>query len=689
MDKNITLHIMKKSFTLLATITFQNLFYASAFNDILSQEDNIEEHEKMWTLLKNHFRTKISITEAELKKYLEGKDLIEKNNKKKKKKQIKIPEETIQFVNDIENKTKKVELINSLISIMERSDILQKNKEKNIPFDSELMRNIILHGYKDENKILSKINVSDSIVTEMFQGLNFINPEDIMVKTNKIKEIYNSDSFTTLNDCFKILKDNEVDFINLFSQREAWERFGGSFRNYYIEILKEINKTKSADVSDLLASEIISIIFAPLSVVSCLCFTVLGCIAGGELSRYISIPLGILFGGLTAFFICSAKHSQKNLFNPKGFYDILTEKFRGIKTYVDTMKSIFKKIKSSPNLYELYKDNLKFSENLFERKENFSKDEMEMLNLLDLIPYDWKYGEKTGKVSAKKFCRFILLFDKCKDIFLKPLFEISNIGVDVNSVCLLKNNNKKNKWCIPTLIYQNLPFLNAKEVWSPVVGQDIAIPNDVYFGINEKNGEDSFMNNMVLAGMNAGGKTTLLKSIASILLLGQSLGICNASEVNMTPYDKIYCIIDVYSDPEKNFSEFQNQLYVSDRLCYLNNYSKLNRKKIFLVTDELLMGTNPRDYNIFIHKFAEEITSNDYLQSINAVHMSMLVDYANTHPDKHIYNYSMNTKVLGGKYGKELEYTYKVIPGVVDEKIAQALARQMYKDGKLKTRVFL
>ena len=661
---------MKKSFTLLATITFQNLFYASAFNDILSKEDNIEEHEKMWTLLKNHFRTKINITEAELKKYLEGKDLIEKNNKKKKKKQIKIPEGTIQFVNDIENKTKKGELIESLISIMERSDILQKNKEKNIPFDSELMRNIILHGYKDENKILSKINdVSDSIVTEMFQGLNFINPEDIMVKTNKIKEIYTSDSFTTLNDCFKILKDNEVDFINLFSQRQAWERFGGSFRNYYIKILKEINKTKSADVADLLGAEIFNIILATVAGVACLCFTVLTCIS--SLEPHIGIPLAILWVGTMALSIWGAKINQKNLFNP------------------NTMKSIFKKIKSSPNLYELYKDNLKFSENLFEKKENFSKDEMEMLNLLDLIPYDWKYGKKNGKASAKKFCRFILLFEKCKDIFLKPLFEISNIGVDVNSVCLLKNNNKKNKWCIPSLIYQNLPFLNAKEVWSPVVGQDIAIPNDVYFGINEKNGEDSFMNHMVLAGMNAGGKTTLLKSIASILLLGQSLGICNASEVNMTPYDKIYCIIDVYSDPEKNFSEFQNQLYVSDRLCYLNNYSKLNRKKIFLVTDELLMGTNPRDYNMFIHKFAEEITSNDYLQSINAVHMSMLVDYANTHPDKHIYNYSMNTKVLGEKYGKELEYTYKVIPGVVDEKIAQALARQMYKDGKLKTRVFL
>ena len=675
---------MKKSFTLLATITFQNLFYASAFYDILSKEDNIEEHENMWTLLKNHFRTKISITEAELKKYLEGKDLIEKYNKKKK--QIKIPEETIQFVNDIENKTKKVELIDNLISLIDKSDILQKNKEKNIPFDSELMRNIILHGYKDENKILSKINVSDSIVTEMFQGLNFINPENIMVKTNKIKEIYNSDSFTALNDCFKILKDNEVDFINLFSQRQAWERFGGRFKNYYIEILEKIKKAKFTDVFDPLVQEIGGIGFAAVCIGACLYFIKL-CIEQNH--QLYAIPIGIFFGGLTAFFIWSAKHSQKNLFNPKGFYDILTKKFRGIKTYVDTMKSIFKKIKSSPNLYELYKDNLKFSENLFEKKENFSKDEMEMLNLLDLIPYDWKYGEKTGKVSAKKFCRFILLFDKCKDIFLKPLFEISNIGVDVNSVCLLKNNNKKNKWCIPSLIYQNLPFLNAKEIWSPVVGQDIAIPNDVYFGINEKNGEDSFMNHMVLAGMNAGGKTTLLKSIASVLLLGQSLGICNASEVNMTPYDKIYCIIDVYSDPEKNFSEFQNQLYVSDRFCYLNNYSKLNRKKIFLVTDELLMGTNPRDYNIFMHKFAEEITSNDYLQSINAVHMSMLVDYANTHPDKHIYNYSMNTKVLGGKYGKELEYTYKVIPGVVDEKIAQALARQMYKDGKLKTKVFL
>ena len=680
---------MKKIFIFLATITFQNLFYASTFNHILSKEDNIEEHKKMWTLLKNYFKTKISITEAELKKYLEEKNLIKKNNKKRKKKQIKIPKETIQFVKDTENKTKKIELIDSLITIMENSDILQKNKEKNIPFDSELMRNIILHGYKDENKILSKINVSGSIVTEMFQGLNFINPEDIVVKTNKIKEIYNSDSFTTLNDYFKILKDNEVDFINLFSQRQAWERFGGILGNYYIEIFKKINKTKFADVCELLIAEILNTVFAIFSGYIFFLSIILFYIDGMK-DFLLKILISIFFGSLTSLSIWRAKTIQKNLFNPKGFYDILTEKFRSIKTYVDTMKSIFKKIKSSPILYELYKDNLKFSENLFERKENFSKNEKEMLKLLDLIPYDWEYGgEKNGKVNAEKFCRFILLFDKCKDIFLKPFFEISNIGVDVNSVCLLKNNNKKNKWCIPSLFYQNLSFLNAKEVWSPVVGQDIAIPNDICFGINEKNKEDSIMNHMILAGMNAGGKTTLLKSIASVLLLGQSLGICNASEVNMTPYDKIYCIIDVSSDPEKNFSAFQNQLYISDRLCYLNNYSKLNRKKIFLVTDELLMGTNPQDYNIFMYKFAKEITTNDYIQSINAVHIPMLVDYANTHPDKHIYNYSMNTKVLGGKYGKELEYTYKVIPGVVNEKIAQALARQMYKDGKLKTKVFI
>lgn len=680
---------MKKIFILLVTITFQNLFYANTFNDILSKEDNIEEHKKMWTLLKNHFRTKISITEVELKKYLEEIDLIEKNNKKKKKKQIKIPEGTIQFLKEIENKIKKVELIDSLITIMENLDILQKNKEKNIPFDSELMRNIILHGYKDENKILSKINISGSIVTEMFQGLNFINPEDIAVKTNKIKEIYNSDSFTTLNDYFKILKDNEGDFINLFSQRQAWERFGGTLKNYYIEILEKTNKTKFADVYELLIAEIVNIV-ASIFCGSTFFFSIMLFYIDGMKEFLFKILISILFGSLTSLSIWRAKSIQKVLFNPKGFYDILTKKFRGIKTYVDTMKSIFKKIKSSPILYELYKDNLKFSENLFERKENLSKNEKEMLKLLDLIPYDWEYGgEKNGKVNAEKFCRFILLFDKCKNIFLKPFFEISNIGVDVNSVCLLKSNNKKNKWCIPSLIYQNLPFLNAKEVWSPVVGQDIAIPNDICFGINEKNKEDSIMNHMVLAGMNAGGKTTLLKSIASVLLLGQSLGICNASEVNMTPYDKIYCIIDVSSDPEKNFSAFQNQLYISDRLCYLNNYSKLNRKKIFLVTDELLMGTNPQDYNIFMYKFAKEITANDYIQSINAVHMPMLVDYANTHPDKHIYNYSMNTKVLGGKYGKELEYTYKVIPGVVNEKIAQALARQMYKDGKLKTKVFI
>lgn len=178
------------------------------------------------------------------------------------------------------------------------------------------MRDIILHGYKDENKILSKINVFNSIVTEIFQGLNFINPEDIAVKTNKIKEIYNSDSFTTLNDYFKILKDNEVDFISLFSQRQAWERLG-ALKNYYIEISKEINKTKYADVSDKLFRGIANIVDTTIFGSMFFCFIIGICI--GKMKSHIGIPLEILFGGFTALCICGAKISQKNLFNPKGF----------------------------------------------------------------------------------------------------------------------------------------------------------------------------------------------------------------------------------------------------------------------------------------------------------------------------------------------------------------------------------
>ena len=148
----------------------------------------------------------------------------------------------------------------------------------------------------------------------------------------------------------------------------------GALKNYYIEISKEINKTKYADVSDKLFRGIANIVGTTIFGSMFFCFIIGICI--GKMKSLIDILRSILLGCLTAIHIWQAKAWQKSLFNPKGFYDILTEKFRSIKIYVDTMKFIFKKIKSSPNLYEiypnlyeLYKDNLKFSENLFERKE--------------------------------------------------------------------------------------------------------------------------------------------------------------------------------------------------------------------------------------------------------------------------------------------------------------------------------
>ena len=58
---------MKKILAILVIITSQNLFHASTFNDILSEEDNLKEYEKMWNLYKQHFRTKININDKELK----------------------------------------------------------------------------------------------------------------------------------------------------------------------------------------------------------------------------------------------------------------------------------------------------------------------------------------------------------------------------------------------------------------------------------------------------------------------------------------------------------------------------------------------------------------------------------------------------------------------------------------------
>lgn len=669
----------KKIFVLL--LVFKNI-YAQNFFNILSKEDNLIENERMWVLFKKHFRKKFNINDKERKVFKKISEILEKNKKTKKNKRIPISDEDFKQYEKIKNKIDKFSAIKVLLEIVESSEFFNKDKDKYNPFDSELIKNILLHGFFSEDELFSKINISDSIVTEIAQALNFLKPEDIEKKTTKIKKLNDSYNFDKLNNLFNILRDNESIFVKLLNEKKANKIYGFMGKNRYIEIKDTITKSKvflekfgiTIDYLTSIIGGILGLAFIPL------------CIKTGFLENGLLLLVSAVFLGVG---IPITIYEQKILYNPSGFYDLLTEKYKTIKNYVEGMKSIYFEIKKNSNLYSLYKEKLTACENIFDNNVSLSKEQREMFKLLDLIPADWKYGKKNGKASAAKFCRFFLLFEKEKNIFKKTLLEIANIGADVNSVNLLRKKDLKNKWCIPTLINQNLPYLDVKKVWSAIVGQDSSVSNDICFGINEKNRKNSIMNHMILAGMNAGGKTTFLKSVCALLLLAQGIGICNASETTMTPYDKIFCMIDVSSDPGKNFSEFQNQLFLCDRLSQLNSLFKLSRKKLFLVTDELLMGTNPRDYNIFIHKFAEDITSNEYFHSINAVHMSTLVDYANTHPEKYMCNYTMNTKVLNNQKEKELEYTYKVKPGVVDEKIAQALAKQMYKNGILKTKVLV
>ena len=116
--------------------------------------------------------------------------------------------------------------------------------------------------------------------------------------------------------------------------------------------------------------------------------------------------------------------------------------------------------------------------------------------------------------------------------------EVSNFESYLSSARLLKSSEKKkNKWSIVRIKDKaSHPFLKLDKVWAPVIDNDKAINNDIHFSedVNDK------IRMAILFGMNAGGKTTLIQSIASSLLLAHVYGICPAEKCTLTPFKKIF-----------------------------------------------------------------------------------------------------------------------------------------------------
>jgi hypothetical protein len=228
----------------------------------------------------------------------------------------------------------------------------------------------------------------------------------------------------------------------------------------------------------------------------------------------------------------------------------------------------------------------------------------------------------------------------------------TNVGIlDVMFTCaMLKKVGAPTYAILPE---SSKPVLFLQDFYHPHLKTN-AITNTI--DINHKDTSGSI--HSLVTGPNRGGKSTALKAILVNVILAQSLGICFARRMVITPFKQIHTALSP-SDTLGRLSLFEAEIeFAKEILSHLEN-KELGRS--LLVMDEIFHSTNAVDgeeaTKIFLDRLYD--MSSSHISIISTHYVNLPESYAEK---KQVLPLCLEAKKVEGK--EELEYTYKITKGI-------------------------
>jgi DNA mismatch repair protein MutS len=214
------------------------------------------------------------------------------------------------------------------------------------------------------------------------------------------------------------------------------------------------------------------------------------------------------------------------------------------------------------------------------------------------------------------------------------------------------------------------PCININDFWHPILNPKTVVVNDIELGNKEK------PNNVVITGPNAGGKSTVLKSVAIAIVLAQTFGIAPAKSMVMTPFTLISTYLNI-ADTEGRESLFQAEMRRAQEL--LHDIKALRPREFsFVIMDEIFTGTNPKEGMAGAYGIAKKLSTYKNAVSVIATHFMVLTDLAQDTNDLF-----KNQKVSIIREDGRITYPYKLEPGITDQAIALDLLEQEGFDSEI------
>ena len=340
-----------------------------------------------------------------------------------------------------------------------------------------------------------------------------------------------------------------------------------------------------------------------------------------KLSRYFSFFLSIVF------YIQNLFNSFSISFTTHKIINILHEKMHSFQTFCDTGLKLVKSLSEVLNLSDIEHPDRYIRDTEFETNPSLLSNK--------------------GKVLyANKNC---VDYEKIKTLF-------SCIG-DIDYIYSIYKLTEKFDTCFPTVIENPNPIIDFNNVYHPYL-ENKAVKNSITIG-------NKYPQNVLITGPNAGGKSTLIKSLGISLLMSQTIGIAFADSLQFTPFHVLNSYLNI-PDCKGKESLFEAEMHRS--LGHINQCKEMPmQNKSFIIMDEIFSSTNPNEGISGAYAIAKKMASFKNSVCIITTHFNQLTRIES---DGEFKNYKIPCEYDSMN---KITYPYKLMEGVSDQNIALEL----------------
>lgn len=203
----------------------------------------------------------------------------------------------------------------------------------------------------------------------------------------------------------------------------------------------------------------------------------------------------------------------------------------------------------------------------------------------------------------------------------------NNIALGKINSCLFKKNSYK-----------------FKEAYYAPLDYNIAVKNTY-----------NLKHNYVITGPNAAGKTTLLKTTLSNILLSQQIGFGFYQKASIYPFTYLHSYLNIPDTADRD-SLFQAEARrCKDILDIID--SKKDNETVFCIFDELYSGTNPYEATASAESFLNYLS---YKKNVSYMITTHYIELCKKLENSKTKNYCMKIN----KKNSIIEYTYKLKKGI-------------------------